>query len=459
MSPPLQGRTYVSESALTLELSYRDNDSSTIFRLMNTPKPTVDTKDRFILTSSNFPSLIIEKLFPKRLGSGFRLLIASSWSAYLGDGFALAALPLLIASRTHNPSLVALAALLQRLPWLLFGLASGVVADRFNRIKLVVLVEAVRAGLLIALAITIFLGWANITLLLVAAFAIGISEVFSETATDTIAPTLIRSEDLSLATSRRYTGVVTLNQLAGPPIGSFLYAAGASLPFIGQALLVGTGALTISRVKLPPHPRSDKKSHLGREVIDGWRWIIHHGPVRTLFVTIFIFNITFGAAWAVLVLFAEERLGLGSFGFGVLTAASAVGGVIGTSFYGWLTKKVALSNILRVGLIIEALTHLSFAITRNAIFATIVMTIFGAHAFIWGTAAVTVRQRSVPTELQGRVGSVYSIGMYGGLVIGSALGGVIGSRFGVTAPFWFAFYGSIIFIVFIWKQLHHLADV
>ncbi|MDA8276807.1 MAG: MFS transporter [Actinomycetota bacterium] len=392
------------------------------------------------------------------MGSGFRLLIASSWSAYLGDGFALAALPLLVASRTHNPSLVALAALLQRLPWLLFGLLSGVVADKFNRIRLVVLVEAVRAGLLITLAATILLGWANITLLLVAAFAIGVSEVFSDTATDTITPTLIRSEDLPLATSRRYTGVVTLNQLAGPPIGSILYAAGTALPFIDQAMLVAAGALTISHVKLPPHQRSDAKSHLGREVVEGWRCIVHNDAVRTLFVTIFIFNITFGAAWAVLVLFAEERLGLGSFGFGILTAASAVGGVIGTTFYGWFTRKIALSNILRVGLIIEALTHLSFALTRNAIFATVVMTIFGAHAFIWGTTAVTVRQRSVPTELQGRVGSVYSIGMYAGIVFGSALGGVIGSHFGITAPFWFAFYGSALFIIVIWRQLSHLSN-
>ena len=410
------------------------------------------------MIKSNFLSSIVERLFPKRLGSGFRLLIASSWSAYLGDGFAIAALPLLVASRTHNPSLVALASLLQRLPWLLFGLASGVVSDRFNRIRLVVLVESVRAGLLIALASTIFLGWANISLLLFAAFAIGISEVFSETATDTITPTLIPSEDLSLATSRRYTGVVTLNQLAGPPIGSILYAVSTALPFIGQAVLVGFSALTIARVKLPPYKSSVAKSHLRQEVIEGCRWIVHHAAVRTLFVTIFIFNITFGAAWAVLVLFAEERLRLGSLGFGVLTAAGAIGGVIGTTFYGWLTRKIALSNILRGGLIIEALTHLSFAVTRNPIFATVVMTIFGAHAFIWGTAAVTVRQSSVPIELQGRVGSVYSIGMYAGLVFGSALGGVIGSRFGVTAPFWFAFYGSVLFIIVIWRQLSHLTD-
>ena len=65
--------------------------------------------------------------------------------------------------------------------------------------------------------------------------------------------------------------------------------------------------------------------------------------------------------------------------------------------------------------------------------------VFGAHAFIWGTTSVTVRQRAVPMALQGRVGSVNLVGVYGGLVIGSAIGGVLAQHLGVTAPFWFAF--------------------
>ena len=83
--------------------------------------------------------------------------------------------------------------------------------------------------------------------------------------------------------------------------------------------------------------------------------------------------------------------------------------------------------------------------------------VFGAHAFVWGTISTTVRQRAVPTEMQGRVTSVNLIGVTGGMVIGSALGGVIASHWGVTAPFWFAFVGSAIFLVLIWRQLPHIA--
>jgi predicted MFS family arabinose efflux permease len=85
------------------------------------------------------------------------------------------------------------------------------------------------------------------------------------------------------------------------------------------------------------------------------------------------------------------------------------------------------------------------------------MFVFGAHAFIWGTTSRTVRMRSVPTELQGRVGSLYAIGVFGGILAGQAIGGIVAQIWGVTAPFWFAFIGSAIILTLIWRQLGHIA--
>lgn len=85
--------------------------------------------------------------------------------------------------------------------------------------------------------------------------------------------------------------------------------------------------------------------------------------------------------------------------------------------------------------------------------------VFGAHAFIWGTTSITVRQRAVPSHLQGRVGSVNLVGVFGGLVLGSAIGGLLARHWGLTAPFWFAFGVSALFVVLIWGQLTHIAHV
>jgi predicted MFS family arabinose efflux permease len=87
----------------------------------------------------------------------------------------------------------------------------------------------------------------------------------------------------------------------------------------------------------------------------------------------------------------------------------------------------------------------------------IVFFVFGAHAFIWGTISTTIRQRAVPAQMQGRVASLYMIGVTGGMVFGSILGGLIASGWGITAPFWFGFVGSALFLALIWRQLAHIA--
>lgn len=402
-------------------------------------------------------SRIVEALVPSRLGNGFRWLLASSWVSSLGDGFALAAGPLLLVSETRDASLVALATLLQRLPWLLFGVFAGALTDRWSRTAMVVVVDLLRALALLALAILIITGTVDIALVLVVMFVLGTAEVFSDTASSTLLPSIVGRDDLALANARVQTGFVTVYQLVGPPVGAALFVVGRSLPFIGQAVLVGVGALLVARVKLPAREQPVTARRVRTEVAEGFRWVVHNAAVRTLVLTIFTFNITFGAAWSVLVLYAKERLGMGALGFGLLTAAAAIGGVLGTLSYGWITRRVSLGNVMRVGLVIETFTHLSLALTTTPAVALAVMVVFGAHAFVWGTTSVTVRQRAVPETLQGRVSSVNGIGVYGGLVLGAALGGPVADRWGITAPFWFAFVGSALFVVVMWRQLANIA--
>lgn len=112
---------------------------------------------------------------------------------------------------------------------------------------------------------------------------------------------------------------------------------------------------------------------------------------------------------------------------------------------------------MRVGLIIETLTHLGLAVTTAPTVAMVIFFVFGAHAFVWGTTSSTVRQRAVPRELQGRVGSVYAIGVFGGIVVGGAIGGLVARQWGVTGPFWFAFVGSALILAAIWPQLENIA--
>jgi predicted MFS family arabinose efflux permease len=395
---------------------------------------------------------------PGRLGRDFRWLLASNWVTNIGDGITLAAGPLLVASQTRNPLAVAMATFLQRLPWLMFGLYAGVLADRVSRRAIVIVTGLVRVTILVLLIASILTGRVDTAVVLAALFLFGVNETFGETASTTVLPMLVGPDDLGVANSRSLTGVIVWNQLAGPPVGAALFAAGMALPFVSEAVCVLAGVLLIARVRLPAPVRpAAGRTRIRADISEGWRWLWAHPAVRTLAITIFTFNITFGAAFSVLVLYARERLGMSALGFGLLTTALAAGGLLGTASYGWLERRVPLGVIMRGGLIIETLTHLALALTRWVWLALTVFFIFGAHAFIWGTTSTSVRQRAVPTEFQGRVGSVYLTGMVGGIVIGSAIGGGVASAWGVTAPFWFGFAGSAVILALIWRSLLQIA--
>ncbi len=400
---------------------------------------------------------LLEAVLPARMGTPFRWLVGSSWISNLGDGIGLAAGPLLIASQTQDPLLVALGGLLQRLPWLLFGLHAGVLADRVDRRLLVVGVNLARTLLLAVLSAALVAGQVGVPLVLAMLLLFGIAEVFADTATGTLLPMVVEHKDLGVGNARLMAGMLTGNQLVGPALGAALFAIGMAWPFVAQAVLVAFGALLVARMRLPSVTRPTVRAHVRRDIAEGFRWTWNNAAVRTLTLTIVSFNVTFGAAWSVLVLYATQRLGLGPVGFGLLTTALAVGGVVGTAGYDWLERHASLADIMRVGLLIETLTHLGLAVTTTGWVAMLIMCAFGAHAFVWGTTSSTVRMRAVPIELQGRVGSLYSIGVFGGIVAGQALGGVIARIWGVTGPFWFAFAGSALILVLIWRELAHIA--
>src|SRR5690606_40808571 len=125
---------------------------------------------------------------PRRMGSGFRWLLASSWTSNVGDGTAPAAGPLLVASQTASAFLVALAALLQRLPWLLLGLWAGAIADRVDRRAVVMVANALRALVVVALCVLLGTGHVSIGAVLAVMFLYGVAEVFADSASQTLLP-------------------------------------------------------------------------------------------------------------------------------------------------------------------------------------------------------------------------------------------------------------------------------
>lgn len=399
-----------------------------------------------------------ELIAPRRLGSDFRWLMASSWTSNIGDGIALAAAPLLIASMTSSPLLVASGAMLQFLPCLLFGLHAGAIADRVDRRLLVMVANGARIAVILALCVFLATGAVSVGVVLVCAFLLGTAEIFVDTTASTLLPMVVRPADLGTGNARLQAGFLVANQFAGPPLGAFLFAAGRAWPFLVQALCVALAIVLISRLtRTPVPPRADERRPVRADIADGIRWLWGNGPVRTLVLTILAFNVSWAAPWGVLVLYATEHLGMGPVGFGALTTASALGGVVAVACFGQLERHVSFATLMRVCLSLEVLMHLAFALTTTGWVAMVIMFVFGLYAFVWGTISSTVRQRLVPKELQGRIASVNIIGVYAGMLLGQALGGLIAQTWGLTAPWWFAFGAAAVTLALVWRPLAQVA--
>ncbi|MFI5691740.1 MFS transporter [Kribbella sp. NPDC051586] len=396
--------------------------------------------------------------FPSELGSDFRKIWPASIISNLGDGAMAAAGPLLVASITTEPAAVGAAAFIQQLPWLLFALFSGVLVDRLDRRLMIVAADTFRAIVLAALGVAVLLGTSPLWAIYVTLFLLGTAETLADNASGALLVSAVPKDHLGKANARLFASATVLQQLGGPPLGALLFAAGAGIPLVFNAVTFAAAATLIARVAVRPQlPDHSTRGAVWHEVREGVRWLWQHSGVRTLALSILVMNITFCAAFATWVLFARERLGLSETQFGLLISVGAVGGVLGMPTYHFLEPRVGSVTLLRAGLVIETTVHLVLALTRNPWVAGATMAVFGVHAVVWGIVSTTTRQLVTPDALMGRVNSVYLLASVGGAAIGSVLGGVLAQRYGLAAPFAIAFVAMVLMTVVAWRPLRHVS--
>ena len=259
-----------------------------------------------------------------RLGSAFGRLWAAAAVSNVGDGVALAAGPLLLASLTSDPALVAGAMFVQQLPWLLFALPAGVYVDRLDRRHLIVSVNLVRAAVVGGLAVAVATGTATVALVYAALFVVGAMETLADNASTALLPAVVPADQLPRANARLMGVQLVGNHLLAPPLGAALFVAAAALPFGLNAATFLVAAVLLATLRGRFRPVSDQPHRpLRHDIATGMRALLGHPVLRMLAVCLCLMNVTLVGAFAILVLYARERLGLSEVGFGLLLAASA----------------------------------------------------------------------------------------------------------------------------------------
>lgn len=169
------------------------------------------------------------------LNHEYKKLFTARTISNLGDGMTLVAGPLLAATLTRDPMLIAGLAFSQRLPWLLFALVSGALVDRLERKRLMAFVEVFRTAAIGFLGVAMMMDFASLPLMFVVFFLVGAAETLFDTASVSVLPSIVRKEALPRANGRLYSAQIIANNLVGPPLGGLLFTAAAALPFLLDA--------------------------------------------------------------------------------------------------------------------------------------------------------------------------------------------------------------------------------
>ncbi len=370
---------------------------------------------------------------PASLGAQFRWYFAAVGVSGVGDGLRVTALPLLTATLTSSPLAIAAVAAAQGLPWLLFSLPAGALVDRWDRGRVVVIVNSARAGLAAVLAVLTGLGQASVPLLAAVAFGLTTGETFVDAATRAVLPAVVPADRLESANGRLSVAETGSVQLVGPPLGSALFAVSRTVPFALDAASFAASALCFGRLRLPPPVIRDAPS-LRHEMAEGARWLWTHRVLRTLALPLLVMNLASEAVFAVFVLFALRDLHVGRSVYGLLFVAYAAGGLAGGATAARLRNRIGDGPAIVGSVALFGAPFLVMAGATDGYLAGAMMLLIGIGEGVWGVLTMSLRQAAIPDRLLGRVLNVFRLLGWGSLALGAVIGGVTAHAFGLRAP-------------------------
>ncbi|SDU53931.1 MFS transporter [Jiangella alkaliphila] len=366
------------------------------------------------------------------LGPAFTRLWGAAVGSNLSDGFAATAAPLLAASLTRDPVVISLVGVAQFLPWLLFGVLSGSVVDRFDRRRVAAVACGVRAVVAATLCLLVATDTMVIAVLIAAVFVFGAFETVADGSLQAMVPAVAGRDGLVRANSRfQATDTVAQNFVAAPLAG-VLFAVAAALPFVVHsagylvaAVLVLTLPLSAARA-----PRADgeaKEPLTRRSLAEGIRFLAGHPLLSRLWAINVVLAMFNALAQAVFVLYVLERLDLAPAVFGVFAMAAAVGAVLGALIVPRLARRFRRGPVMLAAVLVTGTSYALCGFVPHPVAAAAGMVTVGGSVAAWNVVSITVRQELVPSRLLGRVHGAWRTFGWGLMPVGTFAGGLLGA--------------------------------
>ncbi|WP_020574169.1 MFS transporter [Actinopolymorpha alba] len=370
------------------------------------------------------------------LTPAFWTIWVASAISFLGDGLVIGALPLLAASLSRDPRIVSLTEAAAQLGWLLLGLISGVLVDRWSRTTVMWRTDVLRTVLAGVFAALVFLGLVSVPLVLVVGFALGLAAPFFDNASSAVLPQLVPAASLERANAFNQTAIMLGANLLGPPVGAALFVLMPGLPLALNAATFGVAAVLVWRVRRAvPAPEVRADRHLWRELREGLAFLWKHRLLRTLCLLLGVINGVSSGIVAVLVLYVLELLGFPEAVYGWLIAAFAVGGLLGAALAPGVSRAVGGRVTMLASSVAFGLAFVGLGAFPSTVPVVLCVVVAGIASVLWNIVTASVRQRVVPADLLGRVTSVYRVVGFVAMPGGAVAAGLLAHQAGLRAPY------------------------
>jgi predicted MFS family arabinose efflux permease len=369
------------------------------------------------------------------LPRSFLRLVWSNLAAQSAEQIALAAAPIVaVLMLGAGAGQTGLLQTMLTLPFLLFAVPAGLLADRMSRRRLMVGAEVLRALALLAVFALIQFQLLSWTWLAVLGFIAVCGTVMFSIAAPALVPSLVAAKALPVANSRIELAR-TIAYAAGPALGGILVGwIGAAIAFAVAALLSVAAAVVLSGTEEPARPQSDRRHPL-QDVKEGAAFVFRHPLLAPVFVTQFVFNTAYFLILAVFVPHAVNHLGLSADGVGLTLGMIGAGMVVGALAAPRIIGSLAFGTVIAIGPLAGLAASIVLALTiiwPTPVLACVSLFLLGVGPILWVISTTTLRQTVTPQSLLGRVSAV-NVMSYSARPLGSAIGALVGGLYGVEA--------------------------
>jgi len=363
----------------------------------------------------------------------YMLLWSGQVVSSLGSGMTSFALPLLILALTSSPLLAGVASALYALPYPLFSLPVGALMDRWNRKRVMIACDAVRALNIATIPIAFAAGVLTMPQICVNAFIEGSCFVVFNIAEVAALSRVVHKTQLPAAAAQN-EAAFGLVGLLSPSIGGFLYKSISPMfPFLFDAISYGASVFSLSLINVKFQTERPAQAHdLRAEIKEGLVWLWSRPLIRTMAFLTGGLNFI-GSGSALMIILLAQRHGADARTIGLVFSIGASGGVLGAVTAGRLARRLSFSQAIIGSVWISVLLFPLVLVAPNVFVIGAITAIMATTGPLYNVVQFSYRLALIPDHLQGRVNSAFRLIAWGSQPLGAATAGVLLERIGVTS--------------------------